>query len=171
MLDSMNTDKLALRPNCLLTRYPLVFVNGVRSLFYHRHLALDLQDYIAAHGYMVLRPPLAFRNTAIREEQLRNWLSQQEFKQFHFVMSRLTCDEFRELLSDHPGSSLTVTDEFVDTAGTSIFSPLNYLLHRIYCALLGLKTESYSSLLNSKDPLLRERFLDHCVELAENDAI
>ena len=172
MLEIMNTDKLALRPNCLLTRYPLVFINGVRSLFFYQQLAFELQDYVAEHGYMVLRPSLSFRDKTLRKQQLQNWLKQQKHEHFHFIMSSHTRNEFAVPLETYPNSSLTLTSDFMNMSATSeIPIPLSYRLHQLFCSLMGAKTESYSELLNSPGPLLRERFLVHCVELAENVAI
>lgn len=45
---------LELRPNCLLTRYPIVFINGHRSLFRLFSHWNDIPLYLREHGYDVL---------------------------------------------------------------------------------------------------------------------
>ena len=63
----MNLDNLVLRPNCLMTKHPLVFLTGIRSLFYYEKLGALLQDFIAAHGYVVKSPVLPFRSPELGE--------------------------------------------------------------------------------------------------------
>ena len=63
MLERMDIYNLALRPNCLMTRNPLVFITGPRSLFFYEKLGGTLQDFVAAHGYVVLNPVLPFRGS------------------------------------------------------------------------------------------------------------
>jgi hypothetical protein len=50
---SRRTFDLDLKPNCLLTRYPVVFMTGERSLFYFRNYWNQVPDYLAEHGYAV----------------------------------------------------------------------------------------------------------------------
>lgn len=166
----MDTDNLALRPNCLLTKYPLVFISGVRSLFYYDKLGPDLQDYIAAHGYQVLSPVMPFRSQNLRRRYLQYWLENQNGKRFHFVLSSKTHLEFKDLLekyeNSNSSSTFSLSSEFADSTKPA---PLHYQLHRLFCLGLGIKTESYSDGLPGTDKLFLDRFLDHCIDLAENE--
>ena len=100
----MNTDNLALRPNCLLTKYPIVFLTGIRSIFFYEKLGGFLQDFVAAHGYKVLSPILSFRSKKNRKSQLILWLKQPEsnlnfqHKKFHFILSQNTFEEFYDII-------------------------------------------------------------------------
>lgn len=168
----MITDNLALRPNCLLTKYPLVFLTGIRSLFFYEKLGGPLQDFIAAHGYSVLSPALPFRSKNLRKAYLRTWLKQQNSKRFHFILSEKTFDELRELLKDYPDSSFTFI--LRDLSKFELNSPketLLYKLHKLFCRVFGTKADPYNQTLQDKSPEFYDRFLDHCIELAENEII
>lgn len=168
----MKTDNLVLRPNCLLTKYPLVFLTGIRSLFFYEKLGGPLQDFIAAHGYAVLSPALPFRSKNLRKAYLQHWFKQQESKQFHFILSEKTFDEFRDILKDYPASSFTVTSRDLGRYElNSPKEPFSYKLHKLFCRAFGAKADFYSQTLQDKSPEFYDRFLDHCIELAENEII
>jgi hypothetical protein len=40
-----------LRPNCLLTRYPICFMHGLKSIFHFRDYWHGIPEFLAAHGY------------------------------------------------------------------------------------------------------------------------
>lgn len=164
----MDTDNLALRPNCLLTKYPLVFLTGRRSLFFYEKLGGELQNYIAAHGYVVYSPVLAFRSEALRKAGLQKWLKQQSIKQFHFILSPITRSEFSSIFENYPNSTFThSTDVFVSTQR----EPFSYKLHKLFCTAAGFKADPYFETLPDKSTEFYDRFLDRCIELAENDCI
>lgn len=64
----------SLRPNCLMTRYPLVFLTGRRSLFYFLSYWNDIPDYLAQHGFQVQILSLNWNNTRIRTFQIETYL-------------------------------------------------------------------------------------------------
>lgn len=165
----MDLNNLALRPNCLMTKYPLVFITGTRSLFFFEKLGGNLQDYIAAHGYVVLNPILPFRSRSLRKLSLKNWLSSQNNKRFHFVLSRNTHQEFDSILNEYKDSSFTISDDLKMPSVPT--EPLQYKLHRLFCRLQGHTPAVYCSTLPDKSTEFYERFLDHCIELAENEDI
>lgn len=151
-----------------MTKHPLVFLAGVRSIFFHESLGKELQDYIAAHGYVVLAPPLPFRSRALRHKALLNWLTAQKTDRFHFVLAAATKDEFWNLLKNYPFSSFTVAS--TDLKGhSSAPEPLSYKLHRLFCRVLGTRADDYSTTLPDKSTEFFDRFLDRCIELAENE--
>ncbi len=168
MLEIMEHDNLVLRPNCLLTKYPIVFITGPRSLFYYKKLGTGLQDYIAAHGYQVLAPQLPFRGE-IRRQVLEPWLKKFHSPVFHFVLGEKTKEEFAEILRLYPGSTFTMTETFNDSFDEKLHKPLSYIFHEWFCRIYGVKTEAYKAVFPDNNVLLRERFLDRCVELAENE--
>lgn len=165
----MDLNNLVLRPNCLMTKYPLVFITGIRSLFFYEKLGGDLQDYIAAHGYVVLNPVLPFRSRKLRELSLKKWLSSEKNKRFHFILSQDTYQEFKAVFNQYTDSSFTITDHFNKPLST--YEPLYFKLHRLFCRLQGYRPGTYSSTLSNKTTEFYERFLDHCIELAENEDI
>lgn len=170
MLYSMLTHNLVLRPNCLLTRYPLVFITGPRSLFWSKRLASDLQDYIEAHGYQVLCPVLPFRGPT-RSKSLQNWFKRQPNHKFHIFLSSTSAQEFKEVLAGIHSVSVTLTDSFIDSSSLKPTTPFSYQLHTLFSKLNRTDSDPFHHTLNWSDPSLYDRFLDHCVELAENEVL
>lgn len=184
ILEEMTLDNLALRPNCLLTRSPLVFLSGPRSLFAPQKMAINLQEFLLAHGYQVESPWLPFRSASQRRVFLLHWLQKNKSRSFHFFMAQDTWDEFQALLKEniHPYSTFTVINEKVEAARSDLEnikihsfsaqpqpSPLLYQIHQIFCKIMGSKALAYEETLLLKDPVLYDRFLDHCIYLAENE--
>lgn len=165
----MNSDNLALRPNCLLTKYPLVFITGKRSLFHHEKLGGELQDFIAAHGYVVMSPAMPFRNKASRYKHLESWLKNQKTKKFHFILGEQSYHEFAELLKQYPDSTKTLTAKNFASINTK--TDFLYRLHEVCCKFYGVSADPYNETLPEKNIEFYNRFLDHCIELAENDVI
>lgn len=166
----MNNDNLVLRPNCLLTKYPLVFITGTRSLFFYEKLGEQLQTFIAAHGYMVLSPAMPFRSSH-RKKYLAEWLKQQKYQQFHFVLSRQSHKELSGPLKDYLNSTFTLTTEILNPPNKKLSEPLSYQAHKLFCLALGATSDPYNETLQDKSTEFYDRFLDHCIELAENEAI
>jgi hypothetical protein len=168
----MNLDNLVLRPNCLLTKYPIVFVTGMRSLFFYTRLGSELQDFIAAHGYAVLSPPMPFRSKNLRFFTLKKWLKTQPDTRFHFILSQASYEEFKEILELYPNSTFTIVPKDLNKVSSNkISTPLSYLLHKLYFTIMGLFVEPYLHTLPDKSPEFYDAFLDHCIELAENEPI
>jgi len=152
----------------------------MRSLFFYEKLGGQLQDYIKAHGYTVECPPMPFRAKPQRLHSLARWLKQQssvQFSvqssvQFHFILSEQTHHEFKSLFENHQHSTFTIISRAFDKFSTKeARAPLSYRLHRLFCAALSVRTDDYHNTLPSKNPEFYERFLDHCIELAENEQI
>ena len=167
----VNTNNLALRPNCLLTRYPIVFINPPRSLFWHEKLGGWYQDLLTEHGYQVYCPPMAFRDRNLRFKSLENWLKQQKGSRFHFVLTRTSLEEFKAIFDKLSESTFTFSDDFNPTPSTRISNSFQYLLHRWFCSLDSVKIPDYSAVFPVKTRTEFDRLLDRCIELAENDHI
>lgn len=180
----MKPDNLALRPNCLLTRSPLVFVSGPRSLFSPNKMGSDLQDFILAHGYQMTSPWLPFRGKPQRTAALSLWLEKNKSKSFHFFMAENTWKEMQPVLEKtlHPFSTLNIINIKADTPRSRIENAklssfdvkplepsLTYRLHQFFCRIMGSQAIPYEQTLLVKDPTLYDRFLDRCIELAENE--
>lgn len=68
---SRRLKRLELIPNCLLTRYPLVFVTGKRSAFYFTNYWNQVPAYLAEHGYEVEIVELPWADSARRLDALK----------------------------------------------------------------------------------------------------
>jgi hypothetical protein len=99
----------ALKPNCLLTRWPVVFVTGPRSLFYFSHYWNLYPVYLAEHGYEVFTVHMPWNETEARRAHFRKFLEVHAGKRYHFVVDTVTFQELRDLLWGHPVAH-TVTE-------------------------------------------------------------
>lgn len=184
MLIMMNLQNLALRPNCLLTQSQLVFISGPRSLFFYDNPFGDLPEYLYEHGYRTLILPLPFRNSLQRKDQFNKWLLQNQNETFHFVLDEFTFEEFESVLIGSFVKSLTVltakTAEihpaksnqhlFQTFQDVKLFPiPIGFYIHRLFCFLQNRKTGPYSLTFRNAKTSAFERFLDHCIKLAENE--
>ncbi len=167
----MNTHNLVLRPNCLLTRYPVVFINPPRSLFWYEKLGGWYQDHLTEHGYQVICPTLPFRNRNLRSKSLEAWLEQQNIKRFHFVLAKNTFEEFKPLFIKLNECTFTFSDNFTLSTKNTQPAQLSYLFHKWFCCVYSVKIPDYSALFPHKNQMEFERLLDRCIELAENDHI
>lgn len=180
----MTIENLVLRPNCLLTRSPLIFLSGPRSLFATRPMGEELQQFMMAHGYPLAYLWLPFRSTVQRQKALGQWLQKNQAKSFHFFMAEETWRELQPILEQHfhPYSTITIINLNPETPRShlpntklhgfgveKIKAPLSYQLHGLFCSLMNSRALPYEQTLLDKNRLVYDRFLDHCVELAENE--
>lgn len=70
-LRSLRLRKIELAPNCLLTRHPIVFVTGRRSIFYFLNYWNQVPAFLAEHGYEVEVVALPWRNSVRRLDALK----------------------------------------------------------------------------------------------------
>jgi hypothetical protein len=155
-----------------MTKYPVVFITGMRSLFFSPRLGSELQDFIAAHGYKVLSPPMPFRSKTQRFFVLKKWLKSQSDKNFHFILSRASYQELKEIFELYPDSTITLVPQDLRNITTQKKqTPLSYWLHQLYFKMMGLSAEPFSDTLPDKSPEFYDAFLDHCIDLAENESI
>lgn len=153
-----------LKPNCLLTRKPVVFLTGPRSIFYFRKYWNAYPEILAEHGYEVFTLHLPWRGPE-RFAKMQNYLKLQaeNKKQYHFICDGYTNDELRKLFDRAQAvASVTVMeDPTTDPAAPlkqSLFLSLGYRLHAwIYRTLrlptatdLGLHTPNATSWLLQK---------------------
>lgn len=90
-----------LTPNCLMTRHPLVFVTGKRSLFYFAKYWNCLPMYLAEHGYDVFTLTLPWRKTQSRTAQLKNQLSHfsKAGEKYHLFFDSSSLQEIVQILN------------------------------------------------------------------------
>ncbi|HEY1079076.1 MAG TPA: hypothetical protein VGE46_03230 [Bdellovibrio sp.] len=97
-----------LKPNCLLTRWPILFVAGHRSLFYFKSYWNTYTPFLAEHGYEVFTLHLPWKSPEQRRQRLAQFLEQQESlgRHFHLMMDSNTLTEFTDLLRQHRSSAI-----------------------------------------------------------------
>ncbi len=109
MLELMRTLNLVLRPNCLLTKDPLVFISGPRSLFSTQKIGHDLQEFIEAHGYQVAPCWMPYRSRGARKRVIQQWLNARQKQRFHLILGASTWIELKETIKNYPQNLATVT--------------------------------------------------------------
>lgn len=98
-----------LKKNCLLTRWPVVFLTGQRSIFYFSRYWNLYPVLLAEHGYEVFTLHLPWKSSSERSEWMRSFLKEQHRKKYHFVMDAPTALQMKNLLWAHPAAvSVTV---------------------------------------------------------------
>ncbi len=95
-----NIQKWELKPNCLMTRHPLVFLTGRRSLFYFLSYWNQIPHFLSQHGYDVTIISLNWNNTAVRSKQILQNLVELERarKKVHLFIDQTTLAEIVLLL-------------------------------------------------------------------------
>jgi len=62
-----------LRPNCLITRHPIVFIHGLKNFFIIKDYFNSIPRYLADHGYKCFEPRFVWRGPATRRKlQIKN---------------------------------------------------------------------------------------------------
>lgn len=91
-----------LQHNVLMTKHPLIFVPGKRSLVYFLHYWNQIPEFLAAHGYEVYTLSLPWRNNERRRRALRNSLRILENKgqKFHLFVDGDTSLEVEAVIAD-----------------------------------------------------------------------
>lgn len=163
-------NNLVLRPNCLLTKAPICFITGPRSIFHFKEIGSELQEFLYAHGYLIRKIPLPFRNPQQRRQVFQRWLDQNRSQNFHFVMSQQTWNEFQNELQTLKKSTYTILGEnFEVPLKTKWQIPLTYKLHQIFCFLDRVQAEPFEQTIPNDSYAIYNRFLDHFINLAENE--
>lgn len=175
-----------LTPNCLLTRWPVVFVTGPRSLFYFSRYWNLYPVYLAEHGYEVFTVHLPWHSSPARRRRFKEFLQAHKNKKYHFVMDSVTLLEMKDLLWTNP-TAVTVSEitnagftsslanfqfrplEMTATGRAGFLLKLSFWLHRLFVknplnpALDTLGALESSAMNNSRLLLSRMQ------ELAEED--
>jgi hypothetical protein len=91
-----------LKPNCLLTSAPLVFIPGKRSLFYFLAYWNKIPHWLASHGYEVYHFNLPWVNEGRRRRDLNLFLQHQSKSKtkIHLFIDESSLREVTSLLKD-----------------------------------------------------------------------
>lgn len=80
-------ENFQLTPNCLITRHPVLFLEGQPSFFYFFNYWNLLPTYLKEHGYEVFELPYGGYNQEARRQTLEDFLvsSHQKGMKFHLI--------------------------------------------------------------------------------------
>lgn len=105
-----------LKPNCLMTRWPLLFVTGPRSLFYFSCYWNLYTPFLAEHGYEVFTLHLPWSDPHLRQARLEHFLNEQEKAGncFHLFMDQPTLEGLDDFLRQRKTAVIKSLTEIVD---------------------------------------------------------
>ena len=185
MLEVMNLKNLVLRPNCLLTKSQLAFVPGPRSLLFYKKPFGLLPEFLFEHGYQNVVLALPFQAKKTRRLAFRSWLDRNTTKNFHLILDDLTYFEFADLTQEPQFLSCTVISAsdavsnveaknltyftIPDQLSQRLMTPLSYRLHQVLCWIRSQPVPNFSQTFSKSSRQTLDRFLDHCIKLAENE--
>ncbi|MEK2690639.1 hypothetical protein [Bdellovibrio sp. GT3] len=106
-----------LTPNCLLTRWPLLFVTGPRSFFYFSNYWNIYPSFLAEHGYEVYHLRLPWSDSLLRQTRLTEFLKSQDAanRRFHMVLDSYSLQELEPVLRELKPECLMSITEIADT--------------------------------------------------------
>lgn len=139
---------LELRPNCLLTRSPIVFVTGRRSLLYFLNYWNEIPGFLREHGYQVEVCALPWRGFNSRYSALSNFIETSP-RPVHLIADSSSKAEVEKLLLTK--RSRVSSAEFAEEITGEKTLP----------RALGLRSDNNWS--------IETRYLDHAIALAENE--
>lgn len=139
---------LELRPNCLLTRSPIVFVTGRRSLLYFLNYWNEIPGFLREHGYEVRVCSLPWRDSANRFQTLSRFLDSAN-RPVHLIADSTSRAEVEKLL-------LTKRARLASFNFAEEITGQSHLQQAI-----GLKSD--------RNWTIESKYLDHAIQLAENE--
>lgn len=92
---SQSLPDFELTPNCLLTRWPLVFVSGTQSIFYAKKYWNLYPIFLAEHGYEVFHLELPSKKGSSRIQFFKKFLEQEGHKPLHLIFDQETYEELK----------------------------------------------------------------------------
>jgi hypothetical protein len=100
-----------LEANCLMTKWPIVFVGGRKSLFYFQSYWNSIPQFLTDHGYEVYLMDLPWRAEAKRKKALNNFLrdysnSSFQTQKFHLQVDSSSLSDILELVAEHDISAI-----------------------------------------------------------------
>ena len=184
---------LELVPNCLLTRYPIVFVTGRRSLFYFKNYWNQVPNFLAEHGYEVEVMELPWRNRKARFAAMQALLTKRS-RPCHLIADSSQTNELQELakLGLATVMSITVTQakSRIERLGVNDLRPRNdgiqvlempqtkqislkglFLgLHNFISGSNPVYSDQIGATSSAGTYLTERKFLEYAISLAERDA-
>lgn len=185
-----------LEANCLLTRWPVLFVTGPRSFFYFARYWNIYPTFLAEHGYEVYTAHLPWRNKHLRLERFKQFLSQQESQRrgFHLFMDSSSLAEFERYLRETRPATVISLTEIANAKAPDVVQGLSpfpmpfarlsslrstknprgpqawsYQLHRLTCFSSPLASLSTLGALEETGLGNARLLLHRCRQLAESD--
>lgn len=163
-------------PNCLLTRYPLVFIPGKRSLFYFMEYFNELPRYLAEHGFEVYKAHLPWQDSLARKEQCLKILKANKTP-VHLVLTEETWMELSSALKDSPKiSSITLlSQKATPSMPTELPSvshpwPLSKIIWKLHAKLTKDSTPAETLGLDKNyNAQIQKKLLNRANELGEID--
>jgi hypothetical protein len=118
--------KFDLVPNCLLTRWNVLFVTGPRSMFYFTNYWNIYPVFLAEHGYEVFTLHMPWSKPALRAKYFRHFLEKQSElnRHFHLVMDSSTLSEFQEMLRQEKPACIASVTEISDPNAAEVVTGL-----------------------------------------------
>ena len=192
---SKQTEDFPLRPNCLITKYPILFLNGKPSLFHFLKYWSGLPNYLFEHGYQVFEVPYPHNSKLSLSKQIEHFQTRHpHLKKVHLILDQ-TLHQNREILSQLNNSCivsstiLMLPNNHPPLSTPDLFPSTKYQIHlkklslsfnpvALLCAsahhLYTGTTKSWSpariSCLDLKSlNFVRSQLLDRVISLAELD--
>lgn len=193
MIRTRRTRDLELKPNCLLTRYPLVFLTGRRSIFYFRNYWNQIPNFLAEHGYEVEILELPWKNGSARLNAAEAMLARRD-RPCHLIADSSQLKELEAIWSLHLPTVMSATVAF-QPRKTSIvrtedlkpaFSGVQSLalpetkqlsvkglflsMHNVLSNRTGILGAEVGANSPAETFLIERKYLEHAISLAERDA-
>jgi hypothetical protein len=172
--DQSTTLDFKLRPNCLITRRPLVFITPPRSLFWYKNPWQHITHILYEHGYKVSVFQLPFQKISDQKKIFSR--NKDQLQNSHVFLDTVTYQNLKAELSELTDSTLTVITDAEDLKLTTFQfntcyknKSLSYYVHQFWCKTLGLKTPPADQVFENCPEKIWHKFLDHCIHLAEID--
>lgn len=171
--------KLALRPNCLLTRRPLLFLTPTRSVFFYKQVWLPTTHLLTEHGYKASEFQLPFQDIPLKNQYLSQMKNKLQYS--HLWLDEITYQEtqsfFDSFLPDSTSTLTIFTDKSnpVNRPACYNFSAqrtnprLGYQLHTLWSQWKNLAVMPAHAYITNINIEQRDQLLDHCIQLAELD--
>jgi hypothetical protein len=167
--------ELELRPNCLLTRYPIAFLSRSRSLFRVFDLWRDIPYFLREHGYEILlvepKEGIEFLNQLtekthlIADRSMESLIEQiadikhERVASLTLVLKAAKANQTKTRLSIHDLKPRASAIEIFELGtGTSAPIPVS-------------ASASTSTFVSMKNGMIEMKFLDLAISLAERDAM
>lgn len=160
----------ALTPNCLLTRYPLVFIPGKRSLFYFMEYFNELPRYLAEHGFEVYKAHLPWQDSSARKDHCVKLLESNR-TQVHLVLTEDTWIELSPALKNHPKiASITLLSAKTDHPVSSHPWSLSKIIWNLHARFVNDHTPAQTVGLDKNyNVQIQKNLLNRANELGEID--
>jgi hypothetical protein len=169
---SQLSTEIDLIPNCLLTRYPLLFVTGERSVFYFRNYWNTLPQLLREHGYEVEVLELPWRANH-RAHLLQLYLRRHPQQRFHLVGDCTSATLLQQFRQTPQIVSSTMLSAIEVHRRPALPYRLSFATHQAVCRLRGLTAphlEELGLISQKEQSSYLQQMLRLCISLAEDDA-